>query len=73
MTLKKREGKHKLNQLDMTKNKDFGGGRIKAKINVLSARVPYEDTWFRMGGKLMSEVRTKLGIAKRLLKTRSLE
>lgn len=46
MNLKRREGKHKLKKLDMTRDKDFGGGMIKEKISALSEGVPYENTWF---------------------------
>ena len=64
MTLKKREEKQRINKLDMKSDKDFGSGRIKAKICALSERVPYEDTWFRVRVKFVSEVGTKLGVAK---------
>lgn len=43
----------------MTRDKDFGGGMIKGKISALSEGVPYENTWFRVGGKLVSRVGTK--------------
>lgn len=64
MTLKKCEGKHRLNKLDMLRDKNFGSGKIKAKISTLSKRVSYENTWFKAKDKLVGRIGTKLGIAK---------
>lgn len=64
MTLKRREWKHKLKKLDMMRDKYFGGGMINGKISALSEGVPYENTWFRVGGKLVSKVGTKPRVAK---------
>lgn len=64
MTLKRREWKHKLKKLDMMRDKYFGGGMINGKISALSEGVPYENTWFRVGGKLVSRVGTKPRVAK---------
>lgn len=44
MTLKRHEGKCKLKKLDMTRDKDFGGGMIKGKISAFIEGVPYENT-----------------------------
>lgn len=48
----------------MTRDKDFGGGMIKGTISALSEGVPYENTWFRVGGKLVSGVGMKPRVAK---------
>ena len=64
MTLKKREGKHRLNKLDMMRDKNFGSGKIKAKISTLSKRVSCENTWFKAKDKLVGGIGMKSGIAK---------
>lgn len=64
MTLKRREWKNKLKKLDMMRDKDFGGGMINGKISALSEGVPYENTWLRVGGKLVSRVGTKPRVEK---------
>ena len=46
----------------MTRDIDFLDGKIKANISALSDRIPYENTWFRVEGKLVSETGMKPGV-----------
>ena len=46
----------------MTRDIDFLDGKIKANISALSDRIPYENTWFRVEGKLVSGTGIKPGV-----------
>lgn len=64
MTLKRHKGKHRLNKLDNTRDKDFFRWNNQGKDKCFEWESTSEDTWFRVEGKLVSGVGKKPRVAK---------